>query len=241
MYSVAVCDDERVFLEQTCSILREILTEHNEDFEIDCFESTDDLEKSAKKYNLYVLDIMIGDTNGIDYAELLRERGVESDIIFITSSPAYALAGYSVHPADYILKPVSTDKLREPVLRCLRDRHYSPSIVVNSKEYGKIRVNTSEITYCEVMRNDILIHCIDGRTMTLYGTFSSFCSDELPGDIFYRCHRSYAVNMQYAERINRYDFSLSDGTVVPISKNSYNDAKKRFESNSNPADTSLAN
>ena len=63
MYCVAVCDDERIFLEQTRDILREILIEHNEEFEIDCFESTKDLEKSAKKYNLYVLDIMIGDTN----------------------------------------------------------------------------------------------------------------------------------------------------------------------------------
>lgn len=233
MYSVAVCDDERVFLEQTSKVLEEIFNEHNEEFEIDCFDSAEKLEQSAKKYSLYVLDIMIGDTNGIEYAESLRSRGVESDIIFITSSPDYALAGYSVHPVDYILKPVSKEKLLEPVLLCLRERHYLPYLVVNSKEYGKIRVNISDITYCEVMRTEILIHCVDGRTMTLYGTFSSFCHDELPSDIFYRCHRSYAVNMQYAERINRYDFALSDGTTVPISKNSYNDAKRRFESSLN--------
>ncbi len=240
MFYVAICDDDRFFLDETKRLLEIIFKELNEDYEIDCFNSTQKLEPCIRKYNLLILAIMLVGNNGIEYAESLRSRGIKTDIIFITSSPDYALEGYSVHPIDYILKPANYDRLHDAVMRCLRERHNTPALLINSKEHGKIRVNTDDIAYCEVMRYEIVIHSIDGKRVSLYGTFSSFCSNELPQESFYRCHRSYAVNLQYVESINRYAFALSNGVSVPIAKNNYNDAKKRFADYINSFDDAQA-
>lgn len=235
MYSVAICDDETEFLDAARRTLCEIFSEIGEDVTIDCFDSLQKLEQSDKEYNLLLLDIMFGQDNGIEYAEKLRSRGIETDIIFITSSPEFALAGYSVYPVDYILKPLKRSKLSDTIKRCLRKREIVPALLVNSKEFGRIRVNVDEITYCEVMRTNIVIHCVNEKNITLVGTFSLFC-DELPKKEFYRCHRSYTVNMKYVERIDRYNFSLSDGRKVPIAKNNYSEAKKAFVDYINPVE-----
>lgn len=235
MYSVAICDDETEFLNATRSILCEIFSEIGEEVTIDCFDSLQKLDQSDNNYNLLLLDIMFGEDNGMEYAEALRSKGIETDIVFITSSPEYALAGYSVYPVDYILKPIKRSKLSDTIKRCLQKRERIPALLVSSKEYGRIRVNVDDITYCEVIRTNIVINCVNGKSITLVGTFSSFC-ENLPKREFYRCHRSYAVNMKYVERIDRYNYSLTSGIKVPIAKNNYNEAKKAFVDYVNPVE-----
>lgn len=235
MYYVAVCDDEQSFLDMTRRTLFEIFEELGEQAAIRCFLSVEQLRQSEEQFDLLLLDIMLGDDNGIEYAERLRSRGIETDIIFITSSPEFALAGYSVYPVDYLLKPINPQKLKETIKRCLRRGRAEPALLVNSKECGRIKVNLESITYCEVLRTNIIIHCKDERELTTIGTFSSFCS-ALPQPEFFRCHRSFVVNMKYVERIDRYKFTLSDGTEVPIAKNSYSEAKKVFVDYINPVE-----
>lgn len=235
MYYIAVCDDEKLFSDSVRHILYTIFFEYGEDVVINCFDSIEKLEADKQRYNLLILDILLGEENGIEYAEKLRERGVETDIIFITSSPEFALAGYSVYPVDYILKPVNERKLRESVGRCLKKRQNVPALLINSKELGKVKVSVDEIAYCEVMRTDIVVHRINGSDITMVGTFSEFCS-KLPKKEFYRCHRSFVVNMKCVERIDRYSFTLQKGDTVPIAKNSYNEAKKVFVDYINPAE-----
>ena len=235
LYSIAICDDERSFCESTSKILMDIFERQQEQVGIDCFESLYQLELNEKSYDLIILDIMLGEENGIEYARQLRSRGIDTDIIFITSSPEYALAGYSAYPVDYILKPVDPKKLGETIRRCLKSRKSLPPLVLSSKESGQIKLRLEEVSFCEVIRTDIMLHLSDGRRFTTVGTFSAFCR-ELPKSLFFRCHRSYVVNMSYVERIDRYSFTLSDGSAVPIAKNSYNDAKKAFVDYINPAE-----
>lgn len=235
MYYIAVCDDEKLFSDNMRHILYGIFYEYGEDVVINCFDSIEKLEADKQRYNLLILDILLGADNGIRYAEKLRERGIETDIIFVTSSPEFALAGYSVYPVDYILKPVNENKLRESIGRCLKKRQNVPVLLINSKELGKVKVSVDEIAYCEVMRTDIVVHRINGSDITLVGTFSSFCA-QLPKNEFYRCHRSFVVNMKCVERIDRYRFTLQSGDNVPIAKNNYNEAKKVFVDYINPAE-----
>lgn len=235
LYSIAICDDEQSFCDSTRQILIDIFEQEEEQASIDCFESISRLELSEKNYDLIILDIMLGNENGIEYAGQLRSRGVETDIIFITSSPEFALAGYSAYPVDYILKPVDTGKLKQTIKRCLKSRRSLPPLLINSKESGRIKLGCEDITCCEVIRTDIVLNLNDGRRFTAVGTFSAFC-EELPKPLFFRCHRSYVVNMSYVERIDRYSFTLSDGFAVPIAKNSYNKAKKAFVDYINPVE-----
>lgn len=235
MYYIAICDDEKVFMDETRLLLYNIFSDFGESVVINCFDTIEKLRSSKQRYNLLILDIMIGDDNGIEFADYLRAKGLETDIIFVSSSPEFALAGYNAYPVDYLLKPVNEKKLRETLSRCLRNRRSVPSLVINSKELGKVKISVDEIAYCEVIRTDIAVHRINGSDLTMVGTFFDFC-EKLPKKDFYRCHRSYVVNMKCVERIDRYSFTLQNGDAVPIAKNSYNDAKKYFVDYVNPAE-----
>ena len=63
--------------------------------------------------DVVIVDINMPYMNGLEFAEKLRELDKKANIIFLTAYDNYALDAFSVHAVDYILKPVTTSKLRE--------------------------------------------------------------------------------------------------------------------------------
>ncbi|WP_306472654.1 LytR/AlgR family response regulator transcription factor [Acetivibrio thermocellus] len=74
------------------------------------FELTSALDK-GKQFDIYCLDIMMPGFTGIDLANEIRGSDKTAPILFFTSSAEFALESYSVRAADYVLKPVSKEKL----------------------------------------------------------------------------------------------------------------------------------
>jgi DNA-binding NarL/FixJ family response regulator len=59
--------------------------------------------------------------NGLDFSRRVRESGCESKIIFVTSYKEYALAAFDVFAFDYIIKPISEERLRRTVGRAVSE------------------------------------------------------------------------------------------------------------------------
>ena len=74
--------------------------------------------------DLVLLDISMPETDGIRLSERIREMRPKTDIVFVTGHPRYAVESWTVHPAGYLLKPVSREALQEEVdyVRTLRAR-----------------------------------------------------------------------------------------------------------------------
>lgn len=110
MLRLASLDDDKDILEQVKNIINE---NFSTSISADYFDTVDKLDKSRNfiEYDIYVLDIEIGDDNGLNYAKSIRETSLDSAIIFITSHPQYAIEGYSVRAIDYIMKPFDDSDL----------------------------------------------------------------------------------------------------------------------------------
>ena len=117
MYKIAICDDDSLQVSHLETQISKYFDEINVYYEIDGYYKGNRLVKAmstqADNYQLIFLDIEMEDINGIETAKLLRNLDKSFVLIYVTSYEQYALESFEVSPFRYLIKPVSTEKLRD--------------------------------------------------------------------------------------------------------------------------------
>ena len=107
----AICDDDNTDRILVGKILQEKMKNRREPLTIEYFECGEDLvekyESGKQKYDLLILDIYMKYMDGMDAAKRIRRYDRNAAIIFLTTTPDYAVESYEVRATDYLLKPVS--------------------------------------------------------------------------------------------------------------------------------------
>lgn len=231
MYRIAICDDERVFATDLSQHIKDYMDTRDSAYSVDVFYTLFDLERAlkAEKYDLLFLDILVRSDSGMEFAKKLRANGEEIDIVFVSSNTDYALEAFSVFPVTFLAKPVSkkdvTALMQKMTSRVLK----KPTVIVNDKQNGRTIVQCDSVCYLESQGHDIVMQLTTRETLRFAGVFSEFLT-ELPSQYFFRCHRSYIVNMHYVHRMQNGRFVMSDGSIIPIAKPAYKEAVDRFAS-----------
>ena len=228
MLQIVLCEDS----ETQRKLLGELLEQHFADkqeeihiHEYECGETlVADVEKDRVCMDLLFLDINLGKMNGMEVARKLRELGCKVPIIFMTATAEYAVEGYEVGAAGYLLKPYEKSKIEETVERILK-RNEQRRIVFKSKRQRRY-VNLNDIMYIESDKHAICVHLMDGTDIDTTGKLGEI-EKMINEDRFLRCHQSYLVNMDYIQDI-RESFILSDGTNVPIRVRGRKDMTERY-------------
>ena len=229
MFYTAICDDEALFREKAKALLDKVLDEKGIAHRTDCFASAEELQAAMRKcdYALLLLDIVMDKQTGLEFASELRRAGSRVNIIFMTSSAEFALDAYEVYPLTYLTKPVDPIKLRRALQMCLEKMEKQPGLVINDRKLGQVMVEYDDILYLESQKHDIVVYARDGQQYTFMGSFEAFC-EKLPTDIFFRCHRSYSVNLRHTGRISNREYTMRNGAVIPISRTQYKLACDKF-------------
>lgn len=229
MYNIAICDDEPLFADSLQQQLNNILFPLEIEYQVTVFYNPQELLtvllEHPDTYHLLLLDIMMGEDNGIAIAKTLRENhNINLGIIFITVNPGFALDGYIIRPIQYLLKPVDYDKLKEAILFDYHQRFVQKHLLISS---GSVVYSFSynEICYIEVIGHTLRI-CKKEDAVECIGVLSDLQS-KLP-DNFLRCHKSFLVNLDWVSDIRRYSFQLNNGKKIPISKGRYNEIQQAF-------------
>jgi DNA-binding LytR/AlgR family response regulator len=219
MWKLAICDDEATIRSQLSTLLLKAGKELGEEFEIQTFSSGESLLTAfPREMDLLLLDIEMGNPDGIETAHRIREFAPELCIIFITGYTQYALKSYSVRAFGFLPKPVSYTTLRNEISLALEQlkRKAAHTIMIKDRTDGVThQVDVRNIQYFEVRDHDIL--AITGRE-TFYhrGTLNSLETELAPYG-FFRCHAAFLVNQRFIASIGQ-DLVLSDGTHIPISR-----------------------
>ena len=170
-----------------------------------------DLENGRQQYDLILLDIVMEPLTGMETARQIRALGLDLPLIFLTSSPDFALESYDVGAAGYLLKPPAGEKLVG-----LLKKHLSPPerprVCVQSGR-RKRYLYLDEIVFAESENHRIRIHLASGEKVLCGEKLGDFAA-RLDGR-FLRCHQSYLVNMSYIADVGE-DFILKDGRSVHI-------------------------
>jgi two-component system LytT family response regulator len=155
--------------------------------------------------DLAFLDIELAaadNLNGIQVAKLLRSANPDIQLVFVTGYTNYALEGYSVHPYDYIVKPINKDrvltlitelvKIKSKSLDCQND-----NLVVRSKN-KIVFINPNDIYFVEKQKKKAFIHSRCG----IYETVCTSSELELVlPDFFIKVHQSFIVNMKMVSEV----------------------------------------
>lgn len=230
-YKIAVCDDEPEFLEEIQKLVAELLDAHEIVYCMEGFSSQKALEEAlkqeGKRYDLILLDILLGSQSGIDLAKKMRKMKVDATLIFITVSSDYAIQGYEVNAFRYLLKPVSRKALEEALLLDY-ENHKEQSkkeliITVGSKI---CKIPHSEIRYIEIQGRATAIQTRKERLVTSYKI--SELEEMLFDSSIVRCHRSFLVNLKYINMLQRYEAAVTTEDNIPVSKAYFNHVKDAF-------------
>jgi DNA-binding LytR/AlgR family response regulator len=170
----------------------------------------------SNEVDLLFLDINIGEFNGIQFAETLKNP---IQIIITTAYPEYALKGFDLNVTDYLLKPFSFDRFIQAIERVKPkstiEVQLAKSYIFIKTEYRLEKVFLNDIVYIEGMRDYRRIHTIDKKIMTLQ-TFKEL-EDEIPPSVICRVHKSYMVGIDKIESIERDRIKMMD-VLIPISE-----------------------
>lgn len=170
--NIAICDDDLLYMNQVKEMIEKWGKEHHEDVSIYLFNHGDALINSYQKSHIEVilLDIIMPLLNGMETAHEIRKNDSVVKIIFLTSSPEFALESYDVKASGYLLKPTTYEKLCSLLNDCKQAFHYEPEsiIVKTDKGYRKIYYHLIE---CVEAQNKKVLFCLnDGECLEVLDT-----------------------------------------------------------------------
>lgn len=216
---IAVCDDELQAIRQIDTYLTQIQKETEMKFQVFYFASGEDLlSHMPQDINILLLDIQLSSMSGIEVARKLRERNSEFFLFFITSNTQYALEGYSVHAYAFLGKPIQYALLKTYLLEAVSSLRRSRSLNLEVKN-GPVStvIDCENLVYAEVYGHTSVFVLGDGRRLT-----SKMPLDKLEYKLnkygFFRCHKSYLINLRKVSSIRSNEVVMTDGTTIMLSR-----------------------
>ena len=224
MIKIAFCDDDMEVLQQMNELLDRYRVERNEDITYAAFQSPFELLTEIEKGirpDILFLDVVMPGQNGMDVAKEIRQYDTNMKIIFLTSSPEFAVESYSVGAYFYQLKPIweeSFFRLMDAVLaEC--EKKKKNSLILRSKD---------GMEYCEVLGRKLLFHLEDGAVLESAGSLDDLAGQLMQYSNFFRPHRSFLVNMEYIQNISSRSIKMVNDAEIPIPHGKCSEIKNTY-------------
>jgi DNA-binding LytR/AlgR family response regulator len=166
------------------------------------------------------LDIQMPKLNGLQFLQTLAHPPI---VIIVTAYEKYAVEGFNLQVADYILKPFSFDRFLKACNRAaelFRMKHSAPEknhdFFVNV-EYTLVKIVAADIGYIEGLKDYIRIYFSPGTKPVLTRMSLKAIEAKLPAGSFVRTHKSYLVAISKITTVKR-DFVCIGATEIPVSE-----------------------
>lgn len=232
MIKIAFCDDDMEVLHQINELLDRYRVERNEDITYAAFQSPFELLTEIEKGirpDILFLDVVMPGQNGMDVAKEIRQYDTNMKIIFLTSSPEFAVESYSVGAYFYQLKPIweeSFFRLMDAVLaEC--EKKKKNSLILRSKD-GITRIDLQQLEYCEVLGRKLLFHLENGAVLESAGSLDDLAGQLMQHSNFFRPHRSFLVNMEYIQNISSRSIKMVNDAEIPIPHGKCSEIKNTY-------------
>ena len=232
MIKIAFCDDDMEVLHQINELLDRYRVVRNEDITYAAFQSPFELLTEIEKGirpDILFLDVVMPGQNGMDVAKEIRQYDTNMKIIFLTSSPEFAVESYSVGAYFYQLKPIweeSFFRLMDAVLaEC--EKKKKNSLILRSKD-GITRIDLQQLEYCEVLGRKLLFHLENGAVLESAGSLDDLAGQLMQHSNFFRPHRSFLVNMEYIQNISSRSIKMVNDAEIPIPHGKCSEIKNTY-------------
>jgi len=217
MINIAICDDEVHMINELTEMVKSFFCDENIEVNILKFLNGKSLLKYNKKLDIIFIDIKMNDLNGMETAKKLRSQNYKGFIIFVTVLKEFVFNSFEVQAFDYILKPIDYNNFKKIMRRMLygiQNHLYKNLLVHKGNEFNIISFN--DIIYCEIINRKIFLHLLCNKVMDYYDRIENL--EKKLDSRFFKCHRSYIVNLKYLKSYKKGLAYLDNGETLPISR-----------------------
>jgi len=198
----------------------------------DPFEGLEFIQKNM--VDLVFQDVEMPMINGI---ELMKSILIRPQVIFTAYDNEHAISGYDLDATDYLLKPLTFDRLLKAVNKASQihrfaeytnggfnshDKNTNLDFILVKSGYNTIRINLEDILFCEGLKDYIKIH-ITGKTIVTQNSLKKF-EEILPEERFIRIHKSFIIPLAKIDAIQNNRIVIGK-SLIPIGdtyKNNFN-------------------
>ena len=226
MLHIAICDDEQNQLVLTEALLRAYHELHPElDLRVDTFTSGAALLEHLRingSFEIYLLDVLMPDSNGIDLGLKIRTVDQGGHILYLTTSPDYAIDSYLTKASRYLLKPIKKDVLFSALDDSIENwmREHQTFVTMKTRS-GLQRLAIRRVVYGELVGHCVRYHLADGtvlESMSVRTSFREAVAAFLEHERFVLCATSFFVNLSFIDMIEPAGLKLVGGGTVPLSR-----------------------
>ena len=189
---------------------------------------------AQEQVDLIFVDIQMPDLTGIEFSRILENK---PKIVFTTAYAKYALEGFKVDAVDYLLKPFSYEEFLTAARKAeklikLEKAAQNEEVEANNEflflksDYKIRRINFNDIRYIEGLKDYVKVYLQNEPKPVMSLSSLKALETKLPESKFMRVHRSYIVNLDKIEIIER-GRVVFDKTYIQVS-DQYKDKFQEF-------------
>jgi len=222
MYKALIIDDE--------PMAREILETHLSKIDtINVLQSCKNANEAFNALTKHTIDLVFLDINMPDITGIMFARAIQgkTKVIFTTAYREYALDGFDLKAVDYLLKPISLERLMQAVSKFIEEHGATSAAVSEVQKFTffkadrkMVKVDFDTITHLESAGDYVKIY-LTNKTIVTRDTIVN-CASKLPDTQFLRVHRSFMVNTKHIDSFTAEHINISKN-AIPISR-SYRDS-----------------
>ncbi len=158
--------------------------------------------------------------DGIETARRLRAQGYKGFLVFITVLKEMVFRSFEVQPFDYLIKPVQEEyfhKTMERLFLSIQDR-FTPGkghLLVQKGRESSI-IPFQDIVCCEIIDRKAYLYLDSGEVVDYYDRIENL--EKKLDRRFFRCHRSYLINLNHLKSYRNNTAYMADGKEIPVSR-----------------------
>ena len=233
MIRIALCDDEQEILDAVSQYIQRYADSRTTDLlEIHCFQSANGLLSALedhKTFDIFVLDVYIGSDMGTALAKKLRRQGIESPIIFLTTSIEHAPESFETGTLRYLIKPIKPTKFYEAMDVALASAERIGQRLIKFKtENGVASVNANHIMYSEAHDHYQYMRKDDGEEIKVRMTVTELFTMLSKYGGFVRIGSAYIINLRHVKNVTPTNVCLYNNYKIQIPRGKFTEIKNTF-------------
>ena len=217
MIHIAICDDEKHMSDHIRAMASDFFRKKNREIYFRTFSSGEELLSYDGQIDILFLDIQMNGMDGMETARKLRASKFRGFLIFITVLKEMVFQSFEVQAYDYLVKPVYDKQFEKTMERLYASMQNASedSLLVQKGYEGRI-IPEDEIVFCEIIDRKIYLNLTSGEVVDYYERIENL--ESKLDSHFFRCHRSYLINLKHLKGYKNGTAYMDNGKEVPVSR-----------------------
>lgn len=217
MIRIAICDDEKYMSDHIQAMVSDFFRRKNIEITILRFSCGEELLKYGGQIDILFLDIQMKDIDGMETARKLRADKFRGFLIFITVLKEMVFQSFEVQTYDYLVKPIEGKQFEKTMERLYVSMQNASEVsLLVQRGYESRIILKDNIVFCEIIDRKIYLNLVSSEVVDYYDRIENL--ENKLDDCFFRCHRSYLINLKHLKGYKKGIAYMDNGREIPVSR-----------------------